>query len=441
MTSRRDSAPDPAWRPALSGEQTDRALAVIDRLTSPDRGRHAAAPHDASLASGSAGMAVCYATLASVTADDDAGRLATDYLDAAARMLAAEPLTTSLYSGFPGIAWAACLIDRLVGSAGQDPDTDRGAAIDEALAAALRRYPSWGPYDLIDGLAGLGAYALARWPRPAARTCLDRIIETLAGRACSDADGVYWWTAPGLMPGPRAQAYPDGGVDLGVAHGIAGVLPLLARAHRLGVQTAAVGPLLDGAVEWLLAHLVAAPYGRTTPGFVAPASEPLPARSAWCYGDPGVAAALLLAARDMNEPAWLDAGTELALSAARRPPDQAGVTDGGVCHGTAGLAHMFSRLHQLTGEPELAEAALFWLERTLWLCETWLCAAPPDGPGAGPSEPAAERLASRDAGLLEGPAGIALVLLAACRDAEPAWDQMLLVSTGDAGRPAGARAR
>jgi hypothetical protein len=33
-------------------------------------------------------------------------------------------------------------------------------------------------------------------------------------------------------------------------------------------------------------------------------------------------------------------------------------------------------------------------------------------------------------GLLEGAAGIALVLLAGCLPAEPAWDQMLLVSTG-----------
>ena len=33
-------------------------------------------------------------------------------------------------------------------------------------------------------------------------------------------------------------------------------------------------------------------------------------------------------------------------------------------------------------------------------------------------------------GVLEGAAGIALALLAGCLPAEPAWDQMLLVSTG-----------
>jgi class I lanthipeptide synthase len=41
-----------------------------------------------------------------------------------------------------------------------------------------------------------------------------------------------------------------------VAHGIAGVIPFLARVHRLGLAQPAVRSLLDGCVNWLLAHLV-----------------------------------------------------------------------------------------------------------------------------------------------------------------------------------------
>ena len=57
------------------------------------------------------------------------------------------------------------------------------------------------------------------------------MLAQLAGRARSEADGAYWWTAPAQLPGPREQLYPAGGVDLGVAHGMAGVLP----AARAGV--------------------------------------------------------------------------------------------------------------------------------------------------------------------------------------------------------------
>jgi len=134
---------------------------------------------------------------------------------------------------------------------------------------------------------------------------------------------------------------------------------------RLGLGGQAARPLLDGAVSWLLAHLVETAAGPTVPCIVADGIEPEPARSAWCYGDPGVAAALLLAARDAGEPAWAQAATGLALRAAARPPGQAGVTDPGLCHGSAGLAHLFNRMYQLTAEPALAEAARFWAERTL----------------------------------------------------------------------------
>jgi lantibiotic biosynthesis protein len=212
-----------------------------------------------------------------------------------------------------------------------------------------------------------------------------------------------------------------------VAHGIAGVIPFLARVHRLGLAQETVRPLLDGAVRWLLAHMIDTASGPTVPYFVADGAEPGPARSAWCYGDPGVAAALLLAARDVGEPAWAAAATGLAVRATARPPDQTGVVDAGLCHGSAGLAHLFNRMYQMTAEPALADAALFWVERTLQLCS-----AAAHGQDTTLTDDA--RPAWKGPGLLEGAAGVALAMEAASTTVEPVWDQMLLVSTvGSAG--------
>jgi hypothetical protein len=393
------------WQPVLTGALRDAALdrahALIRSLDPPQ----ATDQRSASLAAGAAGLAVCHAIAAQESPDGQAAELAVGCLDGAIEVLASRPLGMSLYSGFTGIAWAADLVDRLLpGEA-----ADRNEAIDLALAQAVRRYPKDGPYDLIDGLTGLGAYSLARWPQPSAVECLTAILAELEARARRDADGVYWWTPAAALLGPRRELYPAGGVDMGVAHGMAGVLPLLARACSLGVAEPAVRPLLDGAIRWMTAHLVDSPAGATTPPFLAAGTEPGPARSAWCYGDPGVAVAVLLAARDLGEPSWQLLGTELARRAARRPPEDTGVSDAGICHGTAGLAHLFARMYQLTGERELADAAVGWYRQTL----------------AGPAAPAGS-----GPGLLEGAAGIALVLLAGCSPAEPAWDQMLLISTG-----------
>ena len=175
-------------------------------------------------------------------------------------MLATEPLTSSLYSGFTGIAWAVDTLDRLLGSDGEDRNGD----IDEALTGLLRRYPEHSPYDLVYGLAGIGVYALARWPRPTAGQCMLGVVEQLARRARHDRNGVYWWTPP-MWRGQHRERYQPGGVDVGVAHGMAGVIPFLARVHRLGLARQIVRPLLDGAVGWLLAHLVDTVSGPTVP--------------------------------------------------------------------------------------------------------------------------------------------------------------------------------
>src|SRR5690348_255641 len=244
--------------PLLSGALKDRALHLAGALAETLRPAPADARRDVSLASGSAGLAVCSGQLARTRCDPRAADAALTRLEEAVAALATQPLTSSLYSGFTGIAWAVELVDGLLGAGGEDRNGD----IDDVLTRLLRRYPEDAPYDLINGLTGLGVYALARWPRPGAAQCVLGVVEQLARRAWYDRDGISWRTPPSWR-GPRQEQYWPGGVDMGVAHGIAGVIPFLARVHRLGLARQTVRPLLDGAVRWLLAHMVDAGSGPT----------------------------------------------------------------------------------------------------------------------------------------------------------------------------------
>lgn len=372
-----------------------------------------AAPRDASLSAGSAGFAILFAELHRAGVQDGAADLAARELDEAAETLATSPIGASLYPGFTGIAWAAHVVGELL-----EGDDDASDAIDDAVVRALA-VADWqeAPYDLITGLTGLGFYALERWPRPTAREALIQIVGELARTARHDDNGTYWWTPPTLLHPIRRAQYPGGGVDLGVAHGIAGVIPFLARVHR--VAAADVDELLEGTVQWLLANVLETEAGPTVPYYIADNVEPGPARLGWCYGDPGVAAALMLAAHAAWRPDWLDQARRLARTATRRPPAETGVVDAGFCHGSAGLAHLFNRMYQYTGDAELREAALFWLDETLERLE----------------DASTPKATERDAhpalnghGLLEGSTGVALALLAAAVAREPAWDRMFLVS-------------
>jgi hypothetical protein len=108
------------------------------------------------------------------------------------------------------------------------------------------------------------------------------------------------------------------------------------------------------------------------------------------------------------------------------------VVDTQLCHGSAGVAHAFARLHRATGDPACADAARFWFERTLELRR----------PGRGLAgfrtwsyERTREGEWMDDPRLLTGIAGTGLALLGAVADEEPAWDRAFLLSIPD-GPPA-----
>jgi hypothetical protein len=120
------------------------------------------------------------------------------------------------------------------------------------------------------------------------------------------------------------------------------------------------------------------------------------------------------------------AALEIAREAARRPAEQAGVNDAGICHGAAGLGHVYNRLYQATREPLFKEAATAWFARTLEMRRPGEGVA---GYLAWNSLPGQEELGwVADGSLLTGAAGIALTLLAACHSSRPSWDGMLMAA-------------
>jgi lantibiotic modifying enzyme len=406
-----------SWRPILAGDARARALKLVDEVAERIDACRADIAGDVSLSAGAAGLAVFYAQLerAGRGGEQTAGSL----LDEAMDGVATQPLGPSLYAGFPGVAWS---VD-YVSDALELPE-DPLAAVDETLVGALDR-ADWdrAPYDLIYGLVGIGVYAMARWPRANSAEMLTLVTRHLSNRARRGDDGAYWWTPPELLLGPRRTQSPSGVVDLGVAHGMAGVVPLLARAGRLGAGGSAVTELADAAAKWLLRHAVPDELGGgTIPAFVASPSDARPARSAWCYGDPGVSATLLLAAADIGCP-WALPAQQLAVRAAERPERSCGVVDAGFCHGSAGLAHLFNVMYQLTGERVLRSAATTWLDRTLNTVSAGLRRE------SALTVQQVPQLPWNGLGLLEGLAGIALVLLAASTPVTPSWDAMFLVSS------------
>ena len=374
---------------------------------------------DPFLAGGKAGEALFWSYLDRSTGRETAAERAVDCLEAAAGELAEQASAASLYSGFSGIGWA---IEHLRGSLLDNAAEDLNQDIDEALLLHLDHRPWTGGYDLVGGLAGLGVYALERLPSPTARDCLQRVIEHLAELAVELPGGLAWFTPCRLLHVSEAPKYPKGYYNLGLAHGVPGVIAILAAACRAGVAVVTARPMLEGAVSWLLSMRLDEGW---FPGLVVPDERPVASRLAWCYGNPGIAVALLAAARSVGNRHWEGEALEMARNAARWPVETSGVRDAGLCHGSAGLGHLFNRIYQATGDEVCGEAARVWL----------LCAlesmCPNDWPIGFPSWELvadAELELREHAGILTGVSGVGLALLASTFSVAPDWDRFLLAS-------------
>lgn len=401
----------PAWAPVLDGATRDAALAAAEEVAEALAERPVDDPY---LAGGSAGRALLHARFAD---HDPAQRdAALACLRHALPALRSRGGPASLHAGAAGIGW---VLDHLGGDLLDE--RDRGASLDRALLTLLDRRPWPGHFDLITGLTGLGVYALERLDARDGPGLLERVVGHLAELAVRDGDDVYWWTSPEWLVDDARARSPQGRVDCGLAHGVPGPVALLGAACAAGVAVDTSRVLLAGAVGWLLRH--GASDG-TLLCWRGPDGDPPPARVAWCYGAPGVATALLVAARGAGEPAWEHAARKLARRAAACSVDDSGVVDAGVCHGAAGLGLVFARLHQATGDTELRDAAQFWFAHTLALRE----------PGTGIAGFTADGVNGTiaDPGLLTGATGIGLALHAAVTTHEPTWDRALLLSAAPA---------
>lgn len=413
------------WEPVLDGELRDRALEAARELgravaTSFEADESPASSGDPSLSRGWTGTAVTMHYLHAAFPDEGFAAASEAALDRAVDAVAEQRMNPGLMQGFPGIAWA---IDHL---GHNDGDEDANEVVDDALIEMLGNARGAGLYDLVSGLVGIGIYALERLPAASGRRLLELVVQRLGDWSQPAAPGVTWYTPPELIPPSARERVPEGYYNLGLAHGVPGAIAVLAHAHRLGVERATAAALLDGAVEWIVAQALPEGGRATWPYFVGPGIDPRPARLAWCYGDPGVIASLLAAADALDRPQWEKTAFDALERALGRPPGASDVQGASLCHGAMGLAHLWNRMWQRSRSSELRDAIAYWTTVAL---DLRTCS---DGLGGySVWDPASEQEEGGDVqgpGLLAGVAGIALALVAAATDREPAWDRHLLLS-------------
>lgn len=344
--------------------------------------------------------------------------------DALVERLPAFAAHTGLYGGVSGIGWTCAHIDRCLGST----DESNYEEIDDFLMADLAQNGLAGHYDLIGGLVGIAVYFLERLPSPAGHAGLERILSLLEQRAEWSGDMAKWRTAPELLPDFQQKLAPNGYYNAGLAHGSPGVLALAALVARHSIERERCQRLADGAVNWILSLRNLASARGQVPSWYSETHSGGASRVAWCYGDLGVSIALALAANEFRQPAWLSVARDLAVSSSGRRDEQIRINDAGLCHGSAGAAHLLSRVTQLVADERLDVSAAHWYDQTLRFVA--------ERPGRYGFQTLLSKLDGGhwidewqdSAQFLTGSTGAALALLATVSTHDPSWDRALLFS-------------
>jgi hypothetical protein len=204
--------------------------------------------------------------------------------------------------------------------------------------------PELREFDLIRGLAGLGAYHLAAHPGHQITrdvlACLIRLTEPVH----APMDGLPPWWTDASTSGEPAPDFPGGHGNFGMSHGISAVLAVLSLAILRGITV----PGAEAAAHRICAWTDQWRHGDQDspwwPGYItvtqadAHRVDPgLRPRPSWCYGAAGTARAQQLAGLALRQSARQLAAEAAMVAVLRDPAELGRLTEPGLCHGTAGL--------------------------------------------------------------------------------------------------------
>lgn len=341
---------------------------------------------------GSPGTALAFLALARSTGDERYTAQMHARMRDAARLDDAPE--NGLFSGISGLRAAAAIIAqgepayaRLVGQC--------DSYVDAQLPAHATVPQTFMTYDVVSGWSGVRLARCVDGPKEA-----DRLVELIAWLL---ADPSRWCCAHPLRGGNEN--------DLGLAHGVAGMLAALALTLR--DPDAQLREVLARAAQWLVAQA----QTRDGVSFWLPTRQSAGAingcRSAWCYGAAGIGAALYAVA-SLLEDRELETFAISTLEALGALPSFAmGLDDPAICHGTMGNALVYASVADASGVRALGAVAERLVRETIDVLDEngAICWA-----YSGREETRYDAF-----GELTGIAGIVLGLLTLCGDMDARW--------------------
>lgn len=320
-------------------------------LEAPKQSRHGWGWFGPSLASGEAGLSLVHSAAARRTRSVDG----IDHAAEAIRLVrVAAGATRRVPIDGPGLLGGTAGLAHAVRSAAMvEPRLNASRdALDRQLAEQVLGCAPPRPealvvedFDVISGLAGVVLYLAGSRPvQNSVRSCIVACAESLVAMVGDDRSSLVagMTIRPDQYPLKSYEVdFPNGYINVGLAHGLPGVLMALAAVERLGFPVRGLSAAREQCVAFLLGSAVNGAWGTGVPvtaeGALGPTADSDRCHVAWCYGGPGVCMALLLAAEVTRDAGLERFARDSFAKALRNYRDRGGAISPTFCHGHAGM--------------------------------------------------------------------------------------------------------
>lgn len=253
---------------------------------------------------------------------------ASRYIERAAELANHQSTTISLFEGLPSTAWSLRRVDSAIPVAGA---TNYLEDVHMLLIEQIKDLLDQAPIGLLDGVGGAIAYAVQCMNQGELTALMSNVEKWLI------QSFEFWASEAAVYAGERETTR----TDMGIAHGLPGLLGPLANACDRGAMSPDGVGLVRSGFDYLWRFAV---HERTGGAYLPHFQHRVTrGRLAWCYGSLGAAFAYLQAGRLRNEN--IDRANDLINASLNQyEQEHLSITDASLCHGQSGVALMFSKI-------------------------------------------------------------------------------------------------
>jgi lantibiotic modifying enzyme len=273
--------------------------------------------------------------------------------------------TSSLSSGLTGL----CFINSLLEDDDfMDLEMDKTfTQFDEIIFKKACQQIKEGNLDYLHGALGSLYYFSFRVQKNEnVANYMAEMIDLIEEGSICQPDGMYFMN----VYINKMNDTPDS-LNFGFAHGLSGMIMVLLKVYQTGIANDKVRKLVNGFIEFTLSKYQEIDFENKQFSHLPMTIEHQNQGNyglflGWCYGDLNQAIMYYQAGKILDRNDLTRVAENISQTTLKRIQKKGAFMDNHFfCHGTSGLAQMYQRLEQISGDTLYQESSQYWLDQTM----------------------------------------------------------------------------